>query len=93
MDTAHTTIITPGAVYIQIDANSHADCRPPQLSKGLLTFVMKPFCESTSISTQLIFAGPNKTVVASVGIESGGGDETPSVYVIDREHKWTEGNP
>ena len=54
---------------------------------------MKPSCEGTSLITQFVVASPNKTVVASVGIEPGGGDETPSVYVIGREHKWTEGQP
>jgi hypothetical protein len=67
--------------------------REPPLSEGLLTFFTKPSCEGTSIIPQLVVAGPNKTIVASVGIEIGGGDETPSVYVICREHKWTEGNP
>ena len=45
--------------------------------RRLLTVFMKPSCEGTSIIPQLVVAGPNKTVVASVGIEAGGGDETP----------------
>jgi hypothetical protein len=54
---------------------------------------MKPSGEAASIITQLVISGPNKTVVASVGIEPNGGDEAPSVYVIGREDEWTEGNP
>ena len=54
---------------------------------------MKPSRETASVVTQLVVAGPYKTVVTSVGIEPDGGAETPSVYVIGGEHKWTEGNP
>lgn len=54
---------------------------------------MQPFGEGTSMVSQLVLVGPNKTVVASVGIEPCGGNQTPSVYVIRREHKWTESNP
>ena len=67
-------------------------CAPP-LSEGLPALFMKPSCERTSFITQLVVAGPNKPIVASVGIEPGGGYETPPVYVISREHKGTEGNP
>ncbi len=54
---------------------------------------MQPSSEGASIITQPVVAGPDKAVMASAGIEPGGGDETAPVHVVSGEHKWTKGNP